>query len=187
MERISRALRDLLDFARPPGEPVRAPCSLNQVVESALRLLRYDKGFRRLELERALDPALPPALGDPDQLQQVVLNLLLNARDAVEARRAEEPEAPRRLRVVTEADPAGVLRLRIRDSGCGIAPEHLDRLSEPFFTTKPAGAGTGLGLAVVRDLLRAHGGKLTFVSEGEGASRGTEARVELPPAPQERP
>ncbi|HBP22817.1 MAG TPA: hypothetical protein DEA08_34180 [Planctomycetes bacterium] len=185
MERISRALRDLLDFARPPGEPVRAPCSLNQVVESALRLLRYDKGFRQLELERALDPALPAALGDPDQLQQVVLNLLLNARDAIEARRAEDPSAPQRIEVATEADAEGALRLVVRDSGCGIAPEHRERLSEPFFTTKPAGAGTGLGLAVVRDLLRAHGGKLSFESERAGASRGTEARVELPRAPQE--
>ncbi|MGE0709783.1 MAG: sensor histidine kinase [Planctomycetota bacterium] len=178
MERISRALRDLLDFARPPGEPVRAPCSLNAVVERALRLLRYDKGFKRLELEVALDPALPVALADPDQLQQVVLNLLFNARDAIAARRAAEPQASGMVRVATEAGPEGLL-LRVRDTGTGIAPEHLERLTEPFFTTKPAGAGTGLGLAVCRDLLRAHGGKLTFASE---VGQGTEALAHLPRA-----
>jgi two-component system NtrC family sensor kinase len=169
MERISNALRDLLDFARAPGQPTRQPCRVNDVVERTVRLLRYDKRFRRVDLSVELDEALPLVLADADQLQQVLMNVLLNALDAVEARREQEPDAPARITVSTR-EHEGEFELRVEDSGCGIAAEQRERLFEPFFSTKPAGAGTGLGLAVCRDLLRGHDGRIAIDSEpGEGA------------------
>ena len=101
------------------------------------------------------------------------MNVLLNARDAVESRRASEPEAPATICVTTRACADGQ-ELRVEDTGCGISVEHQARLGEPFFTTKPVGAGTGLGLAVCRDLLRANHGSLKIESE-EG--RGTQVSV----------
>jgi signal transduction histidine kinase len=176
MERISNALRDLLDFARVPGQPTRQPCRVNDVVERTVRLLRYDKRFRQLEFTVALDPSLPLVLADGDQLQQVLMNVLINARDAVETRRAQGPDAPARIAVTTRVRE-GELELRVEDSGCGIAAEDRDRLFEPFFTTKPHGAGTGLGLAVCRDLLRGHDGRISLESE---LGQGTQVIVRLP-------
>ncbi|MBL4845034.1 MAG: HAMP domain-containing protein, partial [Planctomycetes bacterium] len=176
MERISDALRDLLDFARVPGQTTRQPCRVNEVVERTVRLLRYDKRLRQIELSVDLDPELPLVLADGDQIQQVLMNLLFNARDAIESRREGEPEAPARISVVTGV-ASGELQLTVKDTGCGVTAEVRERLFEPFFTTKPPGAGTGLGLAVCRDLLRAHEGRISLESE---AGQGTEVLVSLP-------
>ncbi len=174
MERISNALRDLLDFARAPGQPTRQLCRVNEVVERTVRLLCYDKRFRQIGVSLDLDPSLPLVLADPDQLQQILTNLLFNARDAIVVvqRDAPRPRVDVRTRV-----HEGELELRVEDNGCGIATENRERLFEPFFTTKPPGAGTGLGLAVCRDLLRGHDGRISLESE---LGEGTQVVVTLP-------
>ncbi|HEX8351774.1 MAG TPA: ATP-binding protein, partial [Pyrinomonadaceae bacterium] len=168
--RISQVLRDMMDFARQ-RPPERAPLDLARVVESSLRLAGFDKGFKRLRVATDFDPRAPKVPADADQLQQVFLNLLLNARDAM-------PEGgDLRVRLSHDA-AAGEAVVEVSDTGHGIPEDVLPRVFDPFFTTKGAGRGTGLGLAVCYGIVTAHGGRIA-VGPGAGG-RGTSVRVSLP-------
>lgn len=167
--RITQVLRDMLDFARQ-RTPARAPLDINHVIESSIRLASFDKDFKRLSITTDFDPHAPQVSADADQLQQVFLNLLLNARDAM-------PDGGE-LHVSTlyEARTDHII-CEIADTGAGIAPEHLARVFDPFYTTKPAGHGTGLGLAVCYGIITAHGGQIELApNEGQG----TRVLVTLP-------
>jgi signal transduction histidine kinase len=167
--RITQVLRDMMDFARTRA-PERAPLDLNSIVEASIRLASFDKGFQRLSLTTRTDPDAPLINADRDQLQQVFLNLLLNARDAM-------PDGGE-IQVLTRYDAlAGEVLVEIRDTGTGIAPEHRTHVFDPFFTTKPAGTGTGLGLAVCYGIITAHDGRIE-IAPNDG--RGTTVRVTLP-------
>ncbi|MDT7780505.1 MAG: two-component system, NtrC family, sensor kinase [Acidobacteriota bacterium] len=169
IERISRVLRDMMDFARQRA-PARTPLDLARVVESSLRLANFDKDFKRLRVSTEFDDAAPHVSADADQMQQVFLNLLLNARDAM-------PEGGD-LRVRTFFDePAGEVVVEVADTGCGIPADALPHVFDPFFTTKAVGAG--LGLAVCYGIVTAHGGSITVAPDG-GSGRGTTLRVSLP-------
>ena len=171
MDRIATALRDLMELARP-RPAARRRCEPNAVVETAIRILRYDRRFRGVAIEARLAPELPALdAADPDRLQQVLVNLLLNARDAIDGL----PDA--RIAVATRVDDAGALVIEVTDTGRGIPREHQARIGEPFFTTKPAGTGTGLGLAVCRDIVRGHGGSMRIDSE---PGTGTRVTIALP-------
>jgi signal transduction histidine kinase len=166
--RISQVLRDMLDFARQ-RPPARSSLDLARVVESSLRLAAFDKGFKRLRVTTEFDERVPNVSADPDQLQQVFLNLLLNARDAM-------PEGGD-LRVTLSFDEeAGEVYAEFADTGHGIPAEVLPHVFDPFFTTKHAGAG--LGLAVCYGIVTAHGGRVSVASGG--GLRGTSVRVALP-------
>jgi two-component system NtrC family sensor kinase len=167
--RIRDIVRGLLDFAREsPSE--RAPIDLERLVQDTARLLERQKEFRQVRMVLELCGQLEPITGDENQLKQVLLNLMLNACEAM-------PEGGE-LRVRTRAgDP---VLLEIRDTGHGVPPEHLDKLFDPFFTTKPPGRGTGLGLSVSYGIVQQHGGRIEVESRpGEGAS----FRVLLPVDP----
>ena len=167
--RISQVLRDMMDFART-RQPERVPLDINQILEASLRLASFDKSFQSLRLMTKLDASAPVIHADRDQLQQVFLNLLLNARDAM-------PEGGE-LSVETRYDAlAEEIIVEIRDAGTGIAPEHSKHIFDPFFTTKPAGTGTGLGLAVCYGIITAHGG-LIEMTPNDGS--GTCVRITLP-------
>ncbi|MDQ3907335.1 MAG: ATP-binding protein [Acidobacteriota bacterium] len=167
--RITQVLRDMMDFARQ-RQPARAPIDIARLLESSIRLASFDKDFKRLKLSTDFDPHAPQVSADSDQLQQVFLNLLLNARDAM-------PEGGE-LRVSTRHDArACEVVVEIADTGAGIAPEHLAHVFDPFYTTKPAGRGTGLGLAVCYGIVTAHGGRIELAPDD---SRGTRATVALP-------
>ena len=171
--RIKRIVEDLKDFARREDVPRAGPFDLNAAVQAALRLTdgAIRKATRRLEVRCA--EGLPPARGDAQRIEQVVVNLLLNACQAL-------PDPARGLAVSTAWDPARrQVRLEVRDEGEGIRPEHLPRLTEPFFTTKRDAGGTGLGLSVSAGIVRDHGGTLEFTST-PGA--GTTVTVSLPAA-----
>ncbi len=136
-----------------------------------MRLAGFDKGFKQLRVTTAFDPRAPKVSADADQLQQVFLNLLLNARDAM-------PEGgDLRVRLAHDA-PAGEVSVEVSDTGHGIPEDVLPRVFDPFFTTKRAGRGTGLGLAVCYGIVTAHGGRIA-VGPGAGG-RGTSVRVSLP-------
>lgn len=170
--RIDRTIRDLLDFARPAPAHL-APLALGAVLETAVRLARVQARFRHVEVELRLPSSLPPVLADAHQLGQVLLNLLLNAGDAM---RGEG-------RVVLSAASCSgewAVELSVADAGPGIAPEHLPRLFEPFFTTKEPGEGTGLGLAISHRIVESLGGAL---SAGNGATGGAVFTLRLPAAP----
>lgn len=167
--RITQVLRDMMDFARTRA-PERTPLDINQIVEASLRLASFDKNFQRLSLTTTIDPDAPVINADRDQLQQVILNLLLNARDAM-------PDGGE-INVLTRYDPlTDEIIIEVRDTGTGIAPEHRTHLFDPFFTTKPAGTGTGLGLAVCYGIITAHDGRIEIMPND---GRGTCVRVALP-------
>ncbi|MCA9739318.1 MAG: ATP-binding protein [Gemmatimonadota bacterium] len=161
IDRITRIVRSLLDFARP-RERRPGPVDLVPLIDETLELVSMQFDAEGIELGRT---GAPRAVvhGDRDALQQVLLNLLLNAQQAM----SREPDRarPRAVTVDVGLDDAGV-RVDVRDSGPGIAPEHRAQVFEPFFTTKADGGGTGLGLAVARLIIEEHGGVLELIDDG---------------------
>jgi two-component system sensor kinase FixL len=153
------------------GEVVRLPLDVNDAVQDALKLMRSDLVNQGVMVEPALAPGLPAVDGDRVQLQQVLLNLVINACDAM----ADNDGADRRLLVCTECAPDGGARVAVADNGRGIPEGMLDRVFEPFFTTKAH--GMGLGLSVCRTIIAAHGGELTAVNN---AGRGATFHFTLP-------
>src|SRR5881394_1348365 len=174
-ERAGRIVRNLLTFARK-GTGERDLVDLNDEIRRTLSLTAYDLKLKDITVTRELSGALPEVLGDRHGLQQVVLNLVTNAAQAV----TENPrDRPREISVSTWFD--GQVHLRVADSGPGI-PEHvLQNVFTPFFTTKEPGKGTGLGLSITYSIVESHGGHLTI--EPPPASGGAAFRVDLPPAP----
>lgn len=161
--RIAGIVRDLLDFARDRREQ-HSPTHLQEVVRRTLSLVQRRIEKHGIQLETDVPGDLPQVKARSQQLQQVLLNLLLNARDAL----AEDPREHEKriiLRVdQTQRDGVSVLRVRVRDNGPGIRPEHRDRIFQPFFTTKRERGGNGLGLAVSLGIMRDHHGSLTVDS-----------------------
>jgi signal transduction histidine kinase len=168
-DRAVAVVRDLLTFARKTG-PRTVPTDLNELVEMTLRLRTYGLRTAGVTVELELDRALPRVLGDDRQLQQVLLNLIVNAEHAMAASR------DRVLRIRTRAEHGRVV-VEVADTGVGMSPEVQKRVFEPFFTTKPEGRGTGLGLSVSYGIAQTHGGTLT-VHSAPGA--GATFRLSLP-------
>jgi len=172
-ERIHRILRDLLQFARP-GEKHElvgvAQGSVAEAVADTAALIAPQKAMRDVELELDVPEGLPPVALGAEQLMQLVLNLLLNAVDAL--------DGGGKVRVAAERGPRGV-RLVVEDNGPGVAAAVGDRLFEPFVTTKDIGKGTGLGLAVCRGLVEAIGGSIALDT---AYAEGARFVVELPEA-----
>jgi PAS domain S-box-containing protein len=164
-ERCARIVKTFLAMARS-RPPERQPVQLNRALESALEIAAYTLRSSGIEVAQDLDAGLPETLADGDQLHQVLLNLIINARQAMVG-----VEPPRRLEVSTRFEPAGRrLRIVVRDTGHGVPPELRERIFEPFFTTKPAGVGTGIGLSVSRRVVEAHGGRLWVEASVEGGA-----------------
>jgi two-component system NtrC family sensor kinase len=169
-ERCGRIVRSFLAMARQ-RETQRRPTAVSAVVDASLQLLAY--GLRTSGVAVSLDIAegLPPLLCDPDQMQQVLSNLLVNARQALE----EQPQ-PRTIQIAARVE-GDRLKIEVADNGPGIPEPVRSRVFDPFFTTKPVGAGTGIGLVVSRGIVEAHGGSLTLA---EGAGRGARFVLSLP-------
>src|SRR4029434_106866 len=168
---LVRDLHDLKHFSRPRGRGAHTALQLNEAVERALRLLAHLVKIRTDRLHVGLAQGLPSLPGDAQQVEQIVVNLLTHAVEAL-------PDRKRGVTVTTSFDASKrCVVLEVRDEGVGIAPEHLARLCDPFFTTKQESGGTGLGLAITSSLVRFHGGRLTFDSE---PGKGTRARVTFP-------
>jgi signal transduction histidine kinase len=163
-QRVARIAQGLLSFARQaPGEGRRAPVDLNTLVEDTLLLIEKQVVKGGIAVKRTLDPGLPQVWGDENALQQVLMNLLTNARDAL--------GAGGEIGIETGIAPgeAEAVRLVVRDTGPGIPPDVLPRIFDPFFTTKPS--GTGLGLSVSYGIVRDHKGTLEVESRpGEGTA-----------------
>ncbi|HEY0972484.1 MAG TPA: ATP-binding protein [Gemmatimonadales bacterium] len=167
--RASQVVKDLLAFARR-SEPRREPVELGQAVERALRLRGYQLTTRQVRTVLELDPGLPPVLADMRQLQQVVLNLVTNALQAMPDGGTLTLATRRRGELV---------ELEIADTGVGIPDAARPHIFEPFYTTKGEGEGTGLGLSVSYGIIAAHGGSLDLLSTGP---EGTRFVVALPAA-----
>jgi signal transduction histidine kinase len=164
--RISKIIQTLLHMARP-RKARRVPVTLAPLIETTLAFVAEKLGRRGIEVTRELAP-VPSLQGDPERLQQLLLNLFLNAADAM-------PQGGK-LRVSLDAAD-GRARIRVADSGSGIRPEDIERIFDPFFTTKPAGEGNGLGLMVCKGIVTDHGGTLEVASE---SGAGAEFCISLP-------
>jgi signal transduction histidine kinase len=167
-DRVHQVLRDLLAFARPAVKDdadaqadAQSRTSVAQAVAHVVALVRPQKSFADVQVQASIDEDLPPVTIGASRIEQVLLNLLLNAADA-----APTPGG----RVIVEAQASkSTVRITIEDNGGGIAPSVRQRLFEPFVTTKEPGKGTGLGLAVCRGLIEAAGGHIDVEDGTEGA------------------
>ncbi len=171
VDRIAKITREVSEFASARQAEAEL-LDLNQLVRNTVSLMRYDKRFSDIALSLELDHLLPAVKAVGDQLTQVVMNLLINAADALEDVEGSE----RRIVVASRVLPEGV-ELSVADNGKGMDEQTIERATEAFYTTKPVGKGTGLGLALCASVVEAHGGQLKIESR-PGA--GTTIRVTLP-------
>ena len=153
------------------GEPERAPIDINRLVTAVATLVRHDFERASITVTVTLDDNLPPVPGDAVQLQQVVLNLLLNACDGLAALAA----GPRELQVTTRTTADGSIAIVVCDTGVGVSHADLTQIFEPFVTTKPQ--GLGLGLSISRSIVESHGGRI-WAARNDGP--GVTLQVELP-------
>ncbi len=167
--RLNSIVAEFLKFARPP-KPSMEAASLNDLIQSTLLLLQKEAERSAVQIRLDLNPTLPQIRLDPDQIRQVLLNLVLNGMQAM-------PEGGV-LEVRSSAGADGRVAVEVADQGIGLEKKDLDRVFDPFFTTKPH--GTGLGLSISYQLVQNHGGRISARSNAEG---GTTFRLELPRIP----
>ena len=162
--RCTKIVQSLLSFARR-HQPERKLSSVNELVEGAVEFLQYQLRTSNIEVTTRLDSQLPKTMLDPHQVQQVFLNIINNARQAIEA---HQPKG--RISITSEHCGQNI-RVTFQDNGPGIPEGHLSKVFDPFFTTKEVGKGTGLGLSLCYGIIREHGGTITVRSRpGEGAA-----------------
>jgi PAS domain S-box-containing protein len=179
--RAKQVVQQLLAFSRQ-SPPVREPVQLDRIMREALTLLRASLPST-ITLQYYGKPGGGPVLADPAQMHQVVMHLGANAADAMRHTGGRLEVRLDTVHVLAEAvdppylSPGAYIRIRVRDTGCGMSPEVQERIFEPFFTTKNVGEGTGLGLATVHGIVSSHGGTITVSSR---CGRGTTFTVYLP-------
>jgi len=162
LTRTGRLIRNLLDFARQT-KPTPRLVNVNEIIDRASSLVAHSAELQHVEIARNLSVTLPEVMVDPDQLQQVFTNLIVNAIQAM-------PEGGT-LTLCTSADNEGQVKVEVQDTGIGISQENLQKLFTPFFTTKKEVKGVGLGLAVSHGIIQRHGGKIEVSSEeGKGST-----------------
>jgi len=167
-ERCARIVRMFLAMARQQ-RPERGPVAINDVLSAALDMTGYAVSTSSIEMAVDLGNDIPLVLADADQLHQVLLNLIINAQQSL-----QDHPAPRRIRIESRFDPAAdVIRITVADNGPGIPAALRARIFEPYFTTKPTGLGTGVGLAVSLGIVEAHGGSLSVDCPAEGGAAFT--------------
>ena len=171
LKRASNIIKDLLNFAKP-SPPARKWMDLNKLIEDAVAFIPYQPGGDAVTVLKDLDEKLPLVFIDPDQFQQVLTNLILNAISAVSEKGGEEAI----IEFSTWMDKSWFY-LQVEDNGMGIKPENLSHIFEPFFTTKRSGKGTGLGLSLCDRIINDHGG---IISARSQPGKGTSFLIKLP-------
>ena len=160
--RSGRIVKSFLAMARQKP-PVREPTQIHDVIDSAVELTGYGLRSSGIEVLRDFDANLPPLSADPDLLGQVFTNLLINAQQILQDR-----PNPRRISITTHCENDEIV-IDFRDNGPGVSADVRDRIFEPYFTTKPVGVGTGIGLSICRNVVEAHAGRMRLVEYSEGA------------------
>lgn len=173
-ERARRIVKNLLYFARE-NKPERSRADINEIIERTLALRSYELRVENIAVDCDLAPDLPKTMADPYQLQQVILNLVINAEQALIEGRGQGHVWIRTRHLQQRGGDR--ISIEIADDGPGIAPEIASRIFDPFFTTKPPGVGTGLGLSIVYGIVHQHGGEVSYDNQSGLGARFT---VELP-------
>lgn len=171
-ERCARIVKSFLAMVRQKP-PLREPADLNQLISGVCDMLNYGLKSAGVRLEKSFDPNLQMVEADSDLFSQVIANLIINAQQALTDRPGD-----RIIWITTQRAAAGV-SVEIADNGPGIPKEIVHRIFEPYFTTKPAGVGTGIGLSICHNVVHAHGGKLDYADRPGG---GASFRIFMPPA-----
>ncbi|MHB1124255.1 MAG: sensor histidine kinase [Ramlibacter sp.] len=170
--RCASIIRRLLDFAREKT-PQKALVDMNQLVQETVRFVERSAALQQVEIVTDLDPDLPQLSVDADLMKQVFMNVLVNAQQAIDGRgriTVRSRLLPRR-KLAGASETLPVVEIAITDTGCGIPPANLQRIFDPFFTSKEVGKGTGLGLSVSYGIVRSHGGEIEVESAvGEGST-----------------
>jgi two-component system NtrC family sensor kinase len=162
-------IRGLLDFSRQ-RKPDKTVCNINSVIEECVSLVENQALFHNIQIEKRLSQEIPMVAVDPSQMQQVFMNMIINAAEAM--------DESGQLNLGTKFNPdEDLLEIEIADTGQGIHEKHLDKLFDPFFTTKDIGHGTGLGLAISYGIIKEHKGTIAVESE---LGKGTTFRIRLP-------
>lgn len=169
-ERISRIVSGLKTFSHQDNKPHQEECDVNAVVETALELCHNALKYH-VKVDKRLDPELPKIMGDGQQIGQVLVNLFINAADAMSEKNGQ-------LWVSTAREGQNI-RIMIEDNGPGIHEKVIKKIWDPFFTTKPIGKGTGLGLSISQGIIEAHKGAISVTNRPEG---GASFRIQLPVA-----
>lgn len=170
--RCHKIVQSLLSFARQ-HKPERKLVLINSVVDEVIEIMAYDLRTSNIEVVREFGRDLPKTMADPHQLQQVFVNIMNNARQALLTYRHDGKL------IITTTHAGDAVRLSFRDNGPGISPDNLRRIFDPFFTTKPVGKGTGLGLSLSYGIITEHGGQISVESQ---VGQGTTFFVDLPVA-----
>jgi len=187
--RMTSIIDHLRAFSRQ-SESELQPVQINRIIEDAFLMVGEQLRLRNIEFVKDLTPGLPKVKGDANKLEQVLLNLITNARDAIEHRRENEktPEAPEKpylshppakMQIATRlsSTPSGMVEIQLKDTGCGIPQGMTDKIFDPFFTTKEVGKGTGLGLSISYGILKEHHAEIDILETGP---TGTTFRILLP-------
>jgi histidine kinase len=182
VDRCSRIINHLREFGRK-SEVRRGKVDLREPIAGVFQLLGQQLRVHDIQVEANLTGGLSPVWGDANRLEQVFVNLVMNARDSIEERRKQDSRLEGRIQVST-ADQNGQVVVTVSDNGCGVPEELIDRIFEPFFTTKDVGKGTGLGLSISYGIVRDYLGTITVRNNPDG---GATFQVSLPVAREENP
>jgi two-component system NtrC family sensor kinase len=168
-DRCRDIIRGLLDFARQ-RKPHKVLSNINPILQECISLIEKQVIFHNIEIIKDFEEDLPRTLIDPSQMQQVFMNMIINAAEAIKGNG--------RLMIATSYDaPGQFVRVRFTDTGHGISTKDMEKIFDPFFTTKEVGHGTGLGLAISFGIVKEHGGTISVESK---AGEGTTFTVRLP-------
>jgi len=167
--RCTEIIRGLLDFSRQ-RKPQKRPSDVNLILHECVSLIDSQALFHNIQIIKDFKENLPPVVIDPSQMQQVFMNLIMNAAEAMDGNGS--------LTLTTRLEPVeGFIEIEFTDTGHGISAENLERIFDPFFTTKEMGHGTGLGLAISYGIIKEHQGTISVQSE---VDKGTTFVVRLP-------
>lgn len=181
IDRINRTIRDLLDFSRP-SKGIPELVSLHPVISDVIEMLKPQKSMSDITINLDMNAKKDTVLADPDKLKQLLLNITMNAIDAMDTVQNDDKKLSIKTSILPGTDSnvskkGDTIHIECIDNGQGISPEELDRIFDPFFTTKEPGKGTGLGLSVSLRIVEDAGGKITVKSE---KGKGTTVAITLP-------
>lgn len=171
VDRASKIINHMREFGRK-SDVKKEPVLVNEPLEKALEIFRQQLKLREINIVKELEKDLPPILADPNRLEQVFINLLINARDAIEEKSGKTDQVCVTKEIFLGTSlKNGMVNVEVKDTGTGIPKPILDKIFEPFFTTKNVGKGTGLGLSISYSILQDYGGRIKVeTTEGEGST-----------------